>query len=210
MNCDNFLPISKYSLSPKKPLWLAHRQDLWHKHWQLLLLWTFVKTGCWRHSQAFPSKWLPFKLKWLNFQHVFVFVLLNRWKYWCCCCDHSSVNIQPLVVKMGRRWHRWTFGAMERTEDGTDDDDDWRCTSLTLNIICWIFFLSHCMYLSAVAVTIRLWISSPWQWRWAEDGTDGRTTARLDIWDDGTGGRWSRWPDSDDDGTEWTRWGPWT
>ena len=48
----------------------------------------------------------------LNLQNVFEFVLLNRLKYWCCCCDHSSVNIQPLAVKMGRRWHG-------RTDDGT-------------------------------------------------------------------------------------------
>ena len=84
------------------------------------------------------------------------------------------------------------------------------------NLNGWTFSMFLYLFCStvestdAVAVTIRLWISSPWQWRWAEDGTDGWTMARLDIWDDGTGGRWSRWPDSDDDGTEWTRWGPWT
>ena len=60
-----FFPSPNIHMTPpKKPLWFAHRQDFWHKCWQLLLFWTFFKTGCRRHSQAFPSKWLLFKLKW--------------------------------------------------------------------------------------------------------------------------------------------------
>ena len=146
----------------------------------------------------------------------------NMFLYLFCSTVESTgavaVIIRPRISWMCLWWWRWA-------EDGKDGHlgqwKGWKMELMTMTIDdglveLWTSFVVYfssataCTYMFAVAVTIRLWISSPWQWRWAEDGTDGRTMARLDIWDDGTGGRWSRWPDSDDDGTKWSRWRPLT